>query len=92
MHGLAHHIVNAGGEKLQRIVERLSVVHGDDCGRRARLDFDGDFFPVLKIAQKKCFNGANIGLWCRVDPLPEILRRKARRRHAFTAKPRRVAV
>ena len=87
VHGLAHHVVHAGGEQLQRIVQGLRVIHRDDRGRRARFDLDRDFLAVLKIAQKECFNGIDIGLRRRVHPLPEVLRRQARGRHALAAKP-----
>ena len=62
MDGLAHHVVDAGGEQLQGLFERLAFVEGDERAPRALADDFWEEIAAAAIADEEGFDGLQIGL------------------------------
>jgi len=87
-----HHVVDAGFEKLQRVLEHLETAHGDDRSRRSLAHRPRKTSACVEIPQKKGVDRRQIRLTCRLQPVPEVAGGEADRRDTFANKPSNVAV
>ena len=78
MNGLAHHIVDAGREEIERLFERVQFVHSDHWSARALADHARISLARFAVADEKGFDCAEVGLGDRADPFPEFVRTEAR--------------
>ena len=92
VHGLAHHVVDAGGEQVERLLQRLVVVHGDDGGVRPALDQLGKYMAVAAVPKKKSLDRQNIGLRDGLDPVVEIGGAEARCGYTLAVEPGAVSL
>ncbi len=92
MNRLAHHVVDAGLEQVERLVETFFVVHRDDGGTRPVADQSRQQAAVFAVADQEGFHRADIGVGNRLHPIAEVGRAKSGRRHAFAVEPGRIAV
>ena len=77
MDGLAHHVVEARREEVQRLFERLGLVDGDDRARRSARGSSRDSRPVAAIADQEGFDGLQVVVRHGLDPAPEVGRAEA---------------
>ena len=87
VHGLAHDVVDPGGEQIERLLERLGIVHGDDRGGRADFDKLWEYMAISTIAKKKCFHRQYIRLGNGLDPVVKVGGAEAGCSDAFAIKP-----
>ena len=91
MHGLAHHVVDAGGEQAQRVVERMTFVEAEHRRVRAFADHPRQALALAAVADQERFDGVHVRFARLADPLAELGRLDAGGRHALPIETGRVA-
>jgi hypothetical protein len=88
--GLAHHVVDAGGEELERLLEAGLLVHGDHRRPRLAADHARKRLARFAIAKQEGLDRRKIPLPRRLHPLAELARREACGGHPLPLEPGRV--
>ena len=88
---LAHHVVDAGGEELERLLEPRALVHGDHRSPRAAADHARKRLPLLAVAEQEGLDGREVALRRCLHPFTELARTEAGGGDPLALKPRRVA-
>ena len=90
--GLAHHVVDARGKQIERLVQGLVVVHGDDRGAGAAPDEPRKPVALHGNRQEEMLHGKNILLGYCLHPAVEVGGAKPGCRYALPVEPGCIAV
>ena len=74
MHGLGQHVVDAGLEELQGLVEGTHVAQGDDGRAGHPADQGRALGPALEVAQQEPLDRLPVDPGRRLEPVREFLR------------------
>jgi hypothetical protein len=91
MHRLAHNVVDAGGEKIQRLFQRRRVVERDHRNMAALANHAGKNIAAATIADQKSLDRQQIRFADADDPFLEFVGAKAGRGDALTIETRSIA-
>jgi len=72
MHGLAHDVVDAGGEQAERVVERGPVAQAEHRRLGSLADQLGEMLAPLAVADKERFDGLDVAVARLLQPLAEL--------------------
>ena len=90
MDGFAEHVIDAGGEEAEGVVERRTLLQAENGRFRALTDELGKMFATMAVADQESLNGLHIAFAGLGNPFAEFVGVDPRGRHAFPVEAERI--